>query len=229
MGCDGAAAATRVGLALRDGASRLLRVRPYYTIEPHAEERPAGPRLEARGGTGLAGRSSAGSEGGPRPSRRRFAPPQGEAFRGREGASSPLHRQIGVGGPFLHRRVVERDVLVAEQALGEETERGRDAAAAVVDDPPVRRRALGGEPLRQRPAIGEAARLHVADLAVGDVDGRSEEHTSELQSLMRISYAVFCLEKQKNKEKTEKSKKPENTQDKANEILVEEQPNNESK
>src|SRR3546814_9406501 len=27
---------------------------------------------------------------------------------------------------------------------------------------------------------------------------RSEEHTSELQSLMRISYAVFCLKKQKN-------------------------------
>src|SRR3546814_8894035 len=28
---------------------------------------------------------------------------------------------------------------------------------------------------------------------------RSEEHTSELQSLMRISYAVFCLKKQNNK------------------------------
>src|SRR3546814_7274197 len=34
------------------------------------------------------------------------------------------------------------------------------------------------------------------------VAGRSEEHTSELQSLMRISYAVFCLKKKKNKEKT---------------------------
>src|SRR3546814_6896258 len=32
---------------------------------------------------------------------------------------------------------------------------------------------------------------------------RSEEHTSELQSLMRISYAVFCLKKKKKK--TEKS------------------------
>src|SRR3546814_5771640 len=29
----------------------------------------------------------------------------------------------------------------------------------------------------------------------GRRDGRSEEHTSELQSLMRISYAVFCLKK----------------------------------
>src|SRR3546814_1549741 len=29
---------------------------------------------------------------------------------------------------------------------------------------------------------------------------RSEEHTSELQSLMRISYAVFCLKKKRNKD-----------------------------
>src|SRR3546814_7052967 len=32
--------------------------------------------------------------------------------------------------------------------------------------------------------------------------GRSEEHTSELQSLMRISYAVFCLKKKKTMKKT---------------------------
>src|SRR3546814_4684449 len=32
------------------------------------------------------------------------------------------------------------------------------------------------------------------------VDFRSEEHTSELQSLMRISYAVFCLKKKKHKQ-----------------------------
>src|SRR3546814_1549340 len=34
---------------------------------------------------------------------------------------------------------------------------------------------------------------------------RSEEHTSELQSLMRISYAVFCLKKKKNKSTTTNS------------------------
>src|SRR3546814_9738518 len=33
----------------------------------------------------------------------------------------------------------------------------------------------------------------------GGLADRSEEHTSELQSLMRISYAVFCLKKKKNK------------------------------
>src|SRR3546814_9507274 len=34
----------------------------------------------------------------------------------------------------------------------------------------------------------------------GTAAGRSEEHTSELQSLMRISYAVFCLKKKNRKE-----------------------------
>src|SRR3546814_5947170 len=48
------------------------------------------------------------------------------------------------------------------------------------------------------------SRIHVDDIASGVIaafDGpsgaRSEEHTSELQSLMRISYAVFCLKKKK--------------------------------
>src|SRR3546814_8055369 len=43
---------------------------------------------------------------------------------------------------------------------------------------------------------GEAARLVVDDLGADETPAfRSEEHTSELQSLMRISYAVFCLNK----------------------------------
>src|SRR3546814_3402081 len=46
-------------------------------------------------------------------------------------------------------------------------------------------------------------------LIVGEVDGhpsaRSEEHTSELQSLMRISYAVFCLKKRNRPHNTTKS------------------------
>src|SRR3546814_8317016 len=47
-------------------------------------------------------------------------------------------------------------------------------------------------------AVAEWRPLAIA----GDADaqftlGRSEEHTSELQSLMRISYAVFCLKKKK--------------------------------
>src|SRR3546814_9174528 len=41
-------------------------------------------------------------------------------------------------------------------------------------------------------AMSQADRL---ELGLGAGEGRSEEHTSELQSLMRISYAVFCLKK----------------------------------
>src|SRR3546814_2255550 len=49
---------------------------------------------------------------------------------------------------------------------------------------------------------------------VGGVKQRSEEHTSELQSLMRISYAVFCLKKKKqnNKEKKEYEHMPKKPQ-----------------
>src|SRR3546814_5229099 len=52
------------------------------------------------------------------------------------------------------------------------------------------------------------AALHIACVAAGLGSGdrlwttpntRSEEHTSELQSLMRISYAVFCLKKKKQR------------------------------
>src|SRR3546814_9082248 len=56
---------------------------------------------------------------------------------------------------------------------------------------------------RQRPAI---ARL--ADFATW---GRSEEHTSELQPLMRISYAVFCLKKKKDKQTIHNNSKNEYT------------------
>src|SRR3546814_14543951 len=38
------------------------------------------------------------------------------------------------------------------------------------------------------------------DAVVGAGQRRSEEHTSELQSLMRISYAVFCLKKKKQQQ-----------------------------
>src|SRR3546814_8407186 len=52
----------------------------------------------------------------------------------------------------------------------------------------------------ERGEIGIAPRVIGDDLAVdraGRQAERSEEHTSELQSLMRISYAVFCLQKKK--------------------------------
>src|SRR3546814_1535251 len=41
--------------------------------------------------------------------------------------------------------------------------------------------------------VERARRICVGDPRAPDTEVRSEEHTSELQSLMRISYAVFCL------------------------------------
>src|SRR3546814_3082389 len=54
-------------------------------------------------------------------------------------------------------------------------------------------------PLAEAIARGDTARIAAlapaTDLSARGEDHRSEEHTSELQSLMRISYAVFCLKK----------------------------------
>src|SRR3546814_6308702 len=56
-------------------------------------------------------------------------------------------------------------------------------------------------------------RLKSCVLGFPERTGRSEEHTSELQSLMRISYAVFCLKKKSTSDKstTQVSNKPAHT------------------
>src|SRR3546814_8547442 len=78
---------------------------------------------------------------------------------------------------------------------------------ALVDDAVVAQQAHAGAALDHavhHAAAGDLADLrhveHLADLGMADdlLAHRSEEHTSELQSLMRISYAVFCLKKKKN-------------------------------
>src|SRR3546814_972857 len=53
-------------------------------------------------------------------------------------------------------------------------------------------------------------RSYLSDLERGTRNPRSEEHTSELQSLMRISYAVFCLKKKNTKNKQDKKHKNHN-------------------
>src|SRR3546814_2501262 len=47
-------------------------------------------------------------------------------------------------------------------------------------------------------AVNKDQRVSISAFLIANAS-RSEEHTSELQSLMRISYAVFCLKKKKNK------------------------------
>src|SRR3546814_4495126 len=63
--------------------------------------------------------------------------------------------------------------------------------------------AIESTPLRK---VTHELRLYSLDNGFSDEDiaERSEEHTSELQSLMRISYAVFCLKKKKTNNNNEK-------------------------
>src|SRR3546814_2537085 len=69
---------------------------------------------------------------------------------------------------------------------------------------PFQARDLVSPAASQHPQPGDVERLAVDALRFqcvtsrAEAPDRSEEHTSELQSLMRISYAVFCLKKQKH-------------------------------
>src|SRR3546814_10279321 len=79
------------------------------------------------------------------------------------------------------------------QGAGDQLSRAR-ALVAVPGHPFHRAVQAVGEPVAQ--VLLVLAQLDARDTAA--LEARSEEHTSELQSLMRISYAVFCLKKKKN-------------------------------
>src|SRR3546814_7047707 len=91
-------------------------------------------------------------------------------------------------GLVAHRSMVD---LQATSRAGEESRpSGRDECSV-------------GQPVASaRPGTTlEVRLLEQALVLVRHQVGRSEEHTSELQSLMRISYAVFCLKKKKKQNK----------------------------
>src|SRR3546814_4714334 len=116
------------------------------------------------------------------------------------------HPDVNVNGKLIWRDgsgealfgSVPRGLPVALDLLGEAP--FMDLGRAVVDA----EGADFAEHLLDDRRVGDAGAAHHLHAAVGDAhqrlrhrDLRSEEHTSELQSLMRISYAVFCLQKQK--------------------------------
>src|SRR3546814_4439499 len=91
--------------------------------------------------------------------------------------------------PFLHRqRRAHRRSGIGKGGHDRVAHRLHDGAVLLAHD-------LGQE--------GEMLAHQMVGTSVTDPlverGGRSEEHTSELQSLMRISYAVFCLKKKKKK------------------------------
>src|SRR3546814_10268330 len=109
--------------------------------------------------------------------------------RGAEREAEREGRRRGEGGVSRSTRrcLVEIDGVGLARRMGEEFE------LALFDIDMAR---LGGEAL-------EALVDHVRLLCLAEE--RSEEHTSELQSLMRISYAVFCLKKKTQTKHTNKN------------------------
>src|SRR3546814_2749217 len=116
-----------------------------------------------------------------------------------------VHRDPHVLRRPLDQRLGGQDVLDlgGADAEGERAERTvRRGVAVAADD----RHAGLGQPLLRPDDVDDALTdvvyrevrdaelLHVLFERL-DLNPRSEEHTSELQSLMRISYAVFCLKK----------------------------------
>src|SRR3546814_9394543 len=124
-----------------------------------------------------------------------------------------LHRAAvpaGTNGPARSLPIATREVATARSprmVTGRENLGNDDRHTKSADQK------LEEAPARDRSAIdagsrARAALIHEIIRADGETElhrpasalllsGRSEEHTSEVQSLMRISYAVFCLKKKK--------------------------------
>src|SRR3546814_2978913 len=107
--------------------------------------------------------------------------------------SSDLLRAACVGAAFdLPVRVPVGNGETAEahailEHIGDEAAVASDLASLPAREAEHHRR----DAVFEHRAIGQA--VDVAQFLLADVGIRSEEHTSELQSLMRLSYAVFCL------------------------------------
>src|SRR3546814_2595871 len=101
--------------------------------------------------------------------------------------------------------VCQRDHAAAGRHVADEAARGEVVGVVLARDVVLHHRALAVlakivEVVDQEAAgvaFGEVAVVLAAALVLDLEAERSEEHTSELQSLMRISYAVFCLKKKK--------------------------------
>src|SRR3546814_5619100 len=91
--------------------------------------------------------------------------------------------------------------LAGREPAGRRPQRGVSRQPVDEDRPLGRRRRIEVKSRGDRVGIVErgGGDIDFAGLMT-HMDGRSEEHTSELQSLMRISYAVFCLKKKKTRQ-----------------------------
>src|SRR3546814_10443700 len=112
---------------------------------------------------------------------------------------------IVLGQPRLAQRAQQEDVRVGaagdRDALAHKVGDRLDVAVRAGNEGGPLRLGIDIDRLDRQPAgtadQGGAAgrRAEVDRTGAQELERRSEEHTSELQSLMRISYAVFCLKK----------------------------------
>src|SRR3546814_1901788 len=99
--------------------------------------------------------------------------------------------------------VCSSDLRILPEVSLEELKQLSRQASLVETDPAARAyvEAIRSLPFIEQTLAGtiplEWAPVHM--VSDDPAKGRSEEHTSELQSLMRISYAVFCLKKKKHR------------------------------
>src|SRR3546814_1782533 len=115
--------------------------------------------------------------------------------KGRDVAAAAQDHQFGRHARLVEQRLVVGRVIQRHQPIDAAVieEYGRIAGADVANR---RSGFIFGELLAARSA--NQLWNQCAAGTLGEIAGhRSEEHTSELQSLMRISYAVFCLKKKK--------------------------------
>src|SRR3546814_4907061 len=97
------------------------------------------------------------------------------------------------------KRIVSSSAHISAKASKSSAEGGRRIRRSVTSKGPLSMAILSSAWRRgdASAARGGARQAHTLE-DTGGKPVRSEEHTSELQSLMRISYAVFCLKKKKN-------------------------------
>src|SRR3546814_5959089 len=95
-------------------------------------------------------------------------------------------------------RTTRTDTLFPYTTLFRSTARRRRDCRKELNDMNAISRLINPRSVAVIGASGDPAKTSGRPVAYLRKHGRSEEHTSELQSLMRISYAVFCLKKKHN-------------------------------
>src|SRR3546814_1065787 len=102
---------------------------------------------------------------------------------------APARTTRGVGGVAA----TDGDLLAAHARRGHDA-RMKPAADDKPDDKPqVPACVVNAAVYNASGKLRDISLDEISDVLANDDDSRSEEHTSELQSLMRLSYAVFCL------------------------------------